>query len=170
MPTFDTAWLRANAHRVLSTVGEASPPRLAVRDGETEEQAQRAVVAWADGAVVHGCHVGHHLFHVPNGEARRKATAGRLRAMGVRAGVPDLFLLVPCRPAGPGCPYSGLALEMKREHGGSVSPEQETWLARLAAFGLAACVAHGSAEGIACVTAYLSSEPLDRWLTPWVDR
>jgi hypothetical protein len=34
-------------------------------------------------------------FHVPNGEKRSKATAGRLKAMGVRAGVPDLCFILP---------------------------------------------------------------------------
>ena len=32
-------------------------------------------------------------FHVPNGGARSKAEAGVLKAMGVRAGVPDIYIL-----------------------------------------------------------------------------
>lgn len=35
------------------------------------------------------------LYSVPNGGARHKATAGRLKAEGVRAGVPDVCLPVP---------------------------------------------------------------------------
>lgn len=34
-------------------------------------------------------------FHVPNGEKRGKATAGRLKAMGTKAGVSDLLLIAP---------------------------------------------------------------------------
>lgn len=34
-------------------------------------------------------------WHTPNGEARSKATGARLKAMGVRAGVFDLILLLP---------------------------------------------------------------------------
>lgn len=34
-------------------------------------------------------------WHTPNGEARTKATAGILKAMGVRAGVMDLAFLSP---------------------------------------------------------------------------
>ena len=38
------------------------------------------------------------LFAVPNGGARSKATAGKLKAEGVVAGVADLILLVPGTP------------------------------------------------------------------------
>lgn len=34
------------------------------------------------------------IYHTPNGEKRDKATAGRLKAMGVRAGVPDICVPV----------------------------------------------------------------------------
>jgi hypothetical protein len=34
-------------------------------------------------------------FHCPNGEARDTRTAAKLKAMGVRAGVPDLCLIPP---------------------------------------------------------------------------
>ena len=35
------------------------------------------------------------LYHVPNGGSRNKAEAGRFKAEGVKAGVPDLCLPVP---------------------------------------------------------------------------
>lgn len=35
------------------------------------------------------------LFHIPNGEARSKATGARLKAMGVMAGAPDLIAVLP---------------------------------------------------------------------------
>lgn len=34
-------------------------------------------------------------FHVPNGEYRSPRTAAKLKSMGVRAGVPDLALVLP---------------------------------------------------------------------------
>lgn len=52
--------------------------------------------------------------HVPNGEFRAKATAAKLKAMGVRAGTPDLVLLLRGRL---------YALELKR-HDGRLSNEQ----------------------------------------------
>ena len=47
------------------------------------------------------------LFHVPNGGARGKAEAARMKRQGVKAGVPDLML--PVARGG----YHGLFLEMK---------------------------------------------------------
>jgi len=72
----------------------------------SEHTEQRALVEWA------GLSAGRRpelslLFAIPNGGARSKATAGRLRAEGVRAGVPDLCLPVSRRG------YHGLFIEMK---------------------------------------------------------
>lgn len=52
-----------------------------------------------------------HVFwcHIPNGEARAKVTGAILRAMGVKAGVPDLMFLIGGRR-----PHF---LELKRETG-----------------------------------------------------
>lgn len=47
------------------------------------------------------------LFHVPNGGSRNRIEAAKFKAMGVRAGVPDLILL---HRSGA---YAYLALELK---------------------------------------------------------
>lgn len=59
---------------------------------KAEEQLQRAVINFLKVAVTDADCV---YFHVPNGEYRSKATAGRLKAMGVRRGAPDLVFLLP---------------------------------------------------------------------------
>jgi hypothetical protein len=64
------------------------------------------------------------LFAVPNGGARSKATAGRLKAEGVVAGVSDLLFLVPRGK------YHGLCLETKTPKGRQ-SPEQKEWQKRV---------------------------------------
>ena len=70
------------------------------------------------------------LFAFPNGGARSKATAGKLKAEGVVAGVADLILLVPqwftTWRGQEGCKYAGLCIEMKTANGRQ-SPEQKGW-------------------------------------------
>lgn len=92
------------------------------------------------------------LYHIPNGGARSKATAGRLKAEGVRAGVPDLCLPVP-RGA-----HHGLYIELKRRHGSKVSPAQREWLDRLSAQGYDTAVCYGWEDAASTIMAYLRQE------------
>lgn len=89
------------------------------------------------------------LFAIPNGGLRSKATAARLRAEGVRAGVPDLFLAVTT----PG--YAGLWLELKRGAGGKVSAAQKEMLELLRGQGYEALVCRGADEARAAIMKYL---------------
>lgn len=59
------------------------------RRNQPEEQLQRAVAAFLDVALPEDAV----WFHVPNGGARTKAEAGIFKAMGVKAGVPDVLIL-----------------------------------------------------------------------------
>ena len=77
------------------------------------------------------------MFHIPNGGKRGKAEAGRFKAQGVKAGVPDVFLAV----ARGG--YHGLFIEMKRQQGGRATPEQRQWIAELNRQGYQAVIAKG---------------------------
>lgn len=88
------------------------------------------------------------LFHVPNGGARDRSTAGRLRLEGVKAGVPDLMLPVPSRG------YHGLWLELKAD-GGRTSSAQDDWLAFLNAQGYCALVCYGADEAYRHLVDYL---------------
>jgi hypothetical protein len=59
-----------------------------------------------------------YLFHIRNGGSIKSAREGRkFKLMGVRKGVPDLFLSVPNKE------YHGLYIEMKKP-GGKLSMEQ----------------------------------------------
>ena len=80
--------------------------------------------------------------HVPNGGQRSAATAGRLKAEGVRPGVPDVHLPVPHGG------YCGLWIEMKRAHGGRLSPEQVDWISYLTECGHTVIVAHGADDAM----------------------
>jgi hypothetical protein len=72
---------------------------------------QTACVDFYRKAIPHGI-----IFHIPNGEKRDKATAGRLKAMGVLAGVWDLGLVLP---------QGGIGfVEMKEPKKGALTAEQ----------------------------------------------
>lgn len=60
------------------------------------------------------------LFAIPNGGFRGKATAGKLKAEGVVAGVADLCLAIPRGG------YGALYIEMK-QRGGYQRPVQKEW-------------------------------------------
>ncbi len=77
------------------------------------------------------------MYHIPNGGGRSKAEAGRFKAMGVKAGVPDIFL--PCARGG----YNGMYIELKRVRGGRVEPAQKEWLKLLAEQGYYCVVCRG---------------------------
>lgn len=114
----------------------------------TEAQEQASLMSWA------GMQSFRHpelslLFHIPNGGGRSKAEAGRFKAEGVKAGVPDLFL--PVSRGG----YHGLFLEMKRRSGGRVSPDQKAWMEDLRGQGFAAEVCCGWEQAAEVIENYL---------------
>lgn len=90
------------------------------------------------------------LFAIPNGGARSATTGALLKAEGVRAGVPDLFLAVPRGS------YHGLFIEMKKIKGGVVSAAQECRCAELHSQGYAVEICHGWQEAVTTITSYLN--------------
>ena len=82
------------------------------------------------------------LYHVPNGGKRNPAEAARFKAMGVKAGVPDLCLPVPMNG------YAGLYIEMKY---GSNKPTaaQKEWIKNLKEYGYKVTVCYGGTEATA---------------------
>ena len=100
------------------------------------------------------------LFAVPNGGARSKATAGKLKAEGVVAGVADLILLVPKwvkakDDEGWKILFHALCIEMKTQKGRQ-SPEQIRWMERVAANGYKYAVCHSLEEFMAVVNGYMT--------------
>lgn len=89
------------------------------------------------------------LFHVPNGGSRNKAEAGRLRAEGVKAGVPDLCLPVPRGKC------HGLFIELKRQRGGRIAPEQTSWLEELMKQGYSVAICKGWKSAADVILNYL---------------
>ena len=89
------------------------------------------------------------LYHIPNEGKRTRATGGRMRAEGLKKGVPDLCLPV----ARGGC--HGLYIELKRTKGGKVTPEQLEWVDALTRQGYMAAVCRGWEEASEIITEYL---------------
>lgn len=87
------------------------------------------------------------LFAIPNGGYRDKITAGKLKAEGVKRGVPDVMLPLPMpNPSGGRIPmYCGLFIEMKRpkatgQAAGTTSDDQDGWIGYLRSVGYAVSV------------------------------
>ena len=99
------------------------------------------------------------LFAVPNGGARNKATAGKLKAEGVVAGVSDLILLVPRLYGGNDergwFSTNALCIEMKTAKGRQ-STEQKEWQAKVEGEGYRYAVCHSLDEFMAVVNGYLT--------------
>ena len=92
------------------------------------------------------------LHHSPNGGFRNKREAGKLKAMGVKRGFPDLCLLVRRKQ------YAGLLIELKQLKKGIVSTEQDQWKIHLNNEGFYATVCHGWLEAVSVIEYYLKLE------------
>lgn len=97
------------------------------------------------------------LTHVPNGGARTPAEGAILKAMGVRAGFPDLIL--PAARRG----YIGLAIEMKRP-GEKPRANQTDWHIRLTDEGWLVETHDSSSTAFDRIQWYVS-DPIRRVLT-----
>lgn len=115
----------------------------------TESVEQQCLMRWAQWAS------GQHpelklLYHTPNEGKRSRATGGKLRAEGLKSGVPDI-----CLPVARGR-YHSLYIELKRVKGGRTSHEQEQWIAALQAAGHRAVVCKGWQAAQAEIEWYLN--------------
>ena len=114
----------------------------------TEAGEQIALFEWAAHAA------GKHpelalMYAIPNGGSRHKAEAANLKRQGVKSGVPDI-----CLPVARGASH-GLYIELKRQKGGRLSPEQTDWLVALGEQGYKAVVANGFDEARRTIERYL---------------
>jgi hypothetical protein len=132
-------------------------PKNQTIPGESEHTDQVLIFGWAE--MAKGAYPELELmFAVPNGaklpwkkdaQGRRFCPeAKKLKAEGLKAGVPDICLLYPVPP------YHGFLLELK--HGDNKpSPEQLGWIAALRSKGYCVQVAWGFEAAIETIKAYL---------------
>lgn len=90
------------------------------------------------------------LYHIPNEGKRNAATGRRLKAEGLKKGVPDL-----CLPVARGGKH-GLYIEMKAGKN-KTSPYQDRWLAELSKQGYETAVCYGWEAAAAVIERYLKS-------------
>ena len=91
------------------------------------------------------------LFAIPNGGHRHKAVAAKLKAEGVRPGVPDL-----CLPVARGL-HHGLYIELKTlKPKRNPTTEQDWWLKELANQGYATFCCRGHKAAISVIQDYLN--------------
>lgn len=92
------------------------------------------------------------MYHIPNGGRRDKITGARLKAEGVVAGVPDVFLASPRQG------FHGLYIEMKRQRGGTVQATQKELITALRQAGYRVEVCMGWWEAREAIENYLTGE------------
>lgn len=101
-------------------------------------------------AVIDYCKIRRYpVFAIPNGGSRNKAEAAKLKAEGVSAGVPDLFIPIPKSGS------HGLFIEMKVGKN-RTSSEQDEWLALLRKNGYKAAVCYGADAAIKTIDDYIT--------------
>ena len=102
-------------------------PKLKPETQPSEHLEQVRLVSW-----FRRSYPGVRVFAIPNGGHRGASQGAALKAEGVSAGVPDLFV-----------PEWLLWVEMKRESGGVVSPVQRDWIAYLESIGHTVIIGRG---------------------------
>lgn len=89
------------------------------------------------------------LHHIPNGGSRNRLEARNLKLQGVKSGVPDICLPVPCGK------YHGLYIEMKY---GKNKPtdNQNRWLTLLRQNGYCTAICYGWEDAKKVIENYLN--------------
>jgi len=106
---------------------------------KTEHEEQREFVMW-----MRQTHPDARILAIPNGGQRSRTTGAKLKAEGVSAGVPDLYI-----------PKWRCWVEMKRETG-RVSPAQKDWIAYLESIGNTVIVGQGCEDAKEKITWYIT--------------
>lgn len=143
-------------------MNEITPERLAASD--TEDGHQLALACWSRSPKITEQYPDlFWLFAIPNGSERHKAVALKLKAMGVKRGIPDMCLAVRRGS------WAALWIELKRpelkdgkgvlRRAGQVSKEQSVWGEHLKTQGHAFVVAKGWDQAREMIISYLEWKP-----------
>ncbi len=104
----------------------ASELRAVQQDGfkisepkRSEDDEQKAVIAWSQFIKWGDGKLADMIYHIPNGGLRSKREGAKFKALGVKAGVPDLHIFVPRMG------FHSLYIEMKAKKGATSLPQRE---------------------------------------------
>lgn len=119
----------------------------------SEDAHQLALMCWRASAIQEYPAL-KYLIHIPNGGFRDKREAAKLKAMGAKTGVSDLFL---AKPFGR---YAGLWVELKnlkfdKDRWLKDQPEQSQWLSDMTDNYYYACVCVGWENARNTIVAYM---------------
>ena len=120
----------------LCGFGTCSLPRMT--GDMSEEQHQIWLADWLNMRKLLWC-------HPPNGGHRNKIVGAKLKAQGVKRGVPDVIIFDPPPKGG----HVGAAVELKAVGKGRATQDQKEWLRELGERGWATTVVHGWTEAVA---------------------
>ena len=124
-----------------------------MRTEPTEHEEQASLIRWAELRQAEWPELA--LLHaIPNGGDRHRVTAAKLKAEGVRPGVPDLCLPVPRGG------WHGLYIELKTRTG-RASKDQRRWIAALRRLGYRAEICRGWEAARVVIENYLSTEAVE---------
>ena len=126
-------------------------PTVVARYRPSEHSEQTLVIAWFSLACKRFKLPPFSLFAIPNAAKRSFALAAMLKAEGMRAGIPDLFLAAR---SGRDQSAMGLFIEMKRKPN-KPSAEQLEVIDYLRRAGYHCVIAWNADEAIRAITAYL---------------
>ena len=141
---------RMSRGRVLEKrVAKVSVPKALQR---SEHDEQRDLFAWAEMERVRHPHLAL-MFAVPNGARTSMSVAKRLKAEGLRKGVPDIVL--PVARGG----FHGLFVEMKRQKAtpSAVNEDQRNWHFALMSEGYAVHTCRGFEQARTVILEYLTT-------------
>jgi hypothetical protein len=121
----------------------------------SEHDEQKALFDWANSMIAQGrLPELENMFAIPNGGMRNKAVAAKLKAEGVKKGVPDIFLAIS-EPA-----WNGLFVEMKFGSN-TLSTEQKIWKEHLEHYGYRIIICRSWVEAARSIVTYLRRDRFD---------
>lgn len=131
-----------------------------------EDMEQKALIEWASmtrfdrSPDPHRCKISDYLFAIPNGGFRHKIEAARMKGLGVKAGVSDLFFPVPIGS------YNGCWIEMKKPRSAfksaseikrAATSDQLSWQKLMRLAGYRAEICYGFEEARQVLSQYIAS-------------